>query len=699
MMHSKQALFTAVLLVSAQAYGQDGRLDTIIVTGQRAPVAAHSQSVAASQLDASVISASAHTHFNELASRSPGTWVSRGSGQENLTAIRSPVLTGAGSCGAFLILEDGIPIRPAGFCNVNELFEINTAQAATVEIARGPVSAAWGANALHGAINVLQDKPRDRTLLVGTGPDDFYRARAIAPLAAGGSLLLNIDHDGGFRANSGYDQGKFNLLFGGHGLPRIRFAATRLQQETAGFVVGDNAYRNEALRTGNPNPEAFRDADAQRLSVNWAGDWDLTAYARHSRMRFLQHFLPGQPLEQNGQHSLGVNASTSRVFSEWTMHWGVDAELARGRLTEIQSGPTMGSDFLRETRPQGVHYDYQADTGMLGVWWSGLRKINDRLSLQLAGRVETLHYDYDNRATTGNLRDDGTQCGFGGCLYNRPADRNDSFSNFAPRVALVGQPIPAIRWWAQAASGFRPPQATELYRLQRGQDTAQLASERLVSGETGLRYFRDRLTLEAVAFAMQKKHFIFRDANGLNVSDGRTSHHGVEISLRWQPIEAITIEIDASQALHRYDFDRNASGGEVISDGAEIDTAPAHLSNSRLRWHTQIDSEVELEWLHTGSYAMDAANSVRYPGHDLINLRYIQPLTRNWALHVRVMNLGDTRYAERADFAFGNQRFFPGRARSLYFDLNWHPITKRTTRGRPKPTRCRKDSGEHCQRD
>ena len=50
-----------------------------------------------------------------------------------LLAIRSPVLTGAGACGAFLLLEDGMPLRPTGFCNVNQLFEANTSQAAAIE--------------------------------------------------------------------------------------------------------------------------------------------------------------------------------------------------------------------------------------------------------------------------------------------------------------------------------------------------------------------------------------------------------------------------------------------------------------------------------------------------------------------------------------------------------------------------------------
>ena len=93
------------------------------------------------------------THNKELFNYSAGSWISRGSGQESLISLRSPVLTGSGACGSFLILEDGLPIRPAGFCNVNNLFEVSTNLSSKTEILKGPSSSRFGGNALHGAIN------------------------------------------------------------------------------------------------------------------------------------------------------------------------------------------------------------------------------------------------------------------------------------------------------------------------------------------------------------------------------------------------------------------------------------------------------------------------------------------------------------------------------------------------------------------
>ena len=144
----------------------------IVVTGRRREQTALTHPGNVELLDGALIDDVAHQHVHQLMTRVAGVWISRGSGQEHLTAIRSPVLTGPGSCAGFLFLENGIPIRPAGFCNVNQLFEIDTEQAQSMEVIRGPCNALYGSNALHGIVNVLmpmQGKRSDAHAIVELG--------------------------------------------------------------------------------------------------------------------------------------------------------------------------------------------------------------------------------------------------------------------------------------------------------------------------------------------------------------------------------------------------------------------------------------------------------------------------------------------------------------------------------------------------
>jgi iron complex outermembrane receptor protein len=79
----------------------------------------------------------------------------------------------------------------------------------------------------------------------------------------------------------------------------------------------------------------------------------------------------------------------------------------------------------------------------------------------------------------------------------------------------------------------------------------------------------------------------------------------------------------------------------------------------------------ELEWLYVGGYWTNAANTARYGGHDLANLRLAARPTEAWSVGFRVTNLFDTAYADRADFAFGDHRYFPGRGRAYFVELGW----------------------------
>ena len=96
-------------------------MEETVVSAKRISQSATTVARSINLIDADTLAATRHTHINEAMQRIAGAWISRGNGQEHLTAIRSPVLTGAGGCGGFLMAQDGIPVRASGFCNVNEL--------------------------------------------------------------------------------------------------------------------------------------------------------------------------------------------------------------------------------------------------------------------------------------------------------------------------------------------------------------------------------------------------------------------------------------------------------------------------------------------------------------------------------------------------------------------------------------------------
>ena len=99
-----------------------------------------------------------------------------------------------------------------------------------------------------------------------------------------------------------------------------------------------------------------------------------------------------------------------------------------------------------------------------------------------------------------------------------------------------------------------------------------------------------------------------------------------------------------------------------------MDTAPDTLGNLAVRYEAD-RTGLYLGWTHVGEYFTNPGNTNSYDGHNIFTLGGHHDLNDDLAISLRVDNLFDTRYADRADFAFGNERFFPGRPRTLFAGL------------------------------
>ena len=665
---------------------------TIVVIATRSASDARLNIGNIDKLSAQEIKKVAHAHVQELLTRVPGVNLQRGNGQDYLAAIRSPVLTGAGACGAFLIAEDGISLRAAGFCNVNELFESHTEQASNIEIIRGPGTAFHGSNALHGMINVITPNVPDAEradFSVEAGNYGFSRLKTSvgnhftnsdSDKHSAYNLALTLSRDDGYRDDSGYDQQKFSgrHLYTQQGLKvSSGVAISNLDQQTAGFILGKNSFKDRELARSNLNPEAFRKAKSLRVWSRFEKQFNddekliITPYIRLTDMTFRQHFLPGKPLEENAQESLGFqSAFYSGSTENLSYSLGFDAEISNGSLKQAQENPTEGSVFLQQTIPVGKHYDYDVKASMIAPFihlnWIFL----PQWQLTAGVRYEHMAYDYNNKMLAGRSRDDGSLCGFGGCRYSRPEDRKDTFNNWSPKLGFSYLLTAGSLLFANFSKGFRAPQATELYRLQRDQVAAELDSVKLNSFELGIRQNKTQLSYELVYFMMDKNNVIFRDSNFFNLSNGKTTHSGIEVRIDYLISDNLNFSVNGSFAKHQYASDQLL--GEININGNEIDTAPKHFGSARLEWQATNNIDFELELIHQGDYFLDAENLHRYGGHDLFNLRGNWVLNDNWNVFARVNNLFDKKYADRADYTFfTEERYFPGMPMSLFVGFQW----------------------------
>lgn len=659
-------------------------IERVVTTGSRIANSTSNSGYVVSSVSSDDISFVSPSHIQEVLNFIAGVGVQRGNGQEYLPALRSPVLTGAGACGGILAAEDNIPLRAAGFCNINELFEAHGEMAERIEVLKGPASPLYGSNAIHGVINVITPDVTQDTALYGIdyGSYGYSRLKLRQGKDFGNSgvgINASITRDGGYRDEESVDQEKVNLRHR-YEVDNLKVTSgltyTHLDQETAGYITGFESYKDEDIAQGNDNPEAFRKAKSLRVwskvdvALSGANALSVTPYFRDQSMEFRMHFLPGTPLEQNDQEGFGVLSQYHHVVNNTlSIDAGLDAEYTRGSLVQSQDSETVGSAFLVETVPVGLHYDYQVDATLYAPFIA-LNWQQAAWAVSLGGRYEFMDYDYTNNMISGRTRDDGTECGFGGCRYARPESGTNDYSNFSPKLSVSFQSSETTLWYAGLSRGYRAPQATELYRLQRSQQIADLDSVTATNVEVGVKGQHKVFSYVVSAYSLTKDNVIYRDSDFFNVSNGETWHRGVELTFNYQISQGLNFAFAGSYAKHTYEHSELL--GEVDIKGNDIDTAPNLTFNARLGYSFTQNTQAEIEWQHVDEYYTDAENLNEYEGHDLLNLRASWAISPEVSVYARVNNLLDTAYAERADYTtFTADRYFPGRPRNVMFSVDY----------------------------
>jgi iron complex outermembrane recepter protein len=674
-------------------------------------------------LDAARLDAIGAQVPSEALNRFPGVNIQRNNGVENLPAIRSPVLTGGQSAGSFLVLEDGVAIRAPGFSNVNQLWEASLDFAASIDVVRGPGGAAYSSTAVHGVVNVLTPPlavlqrdhfamreefgppvwgdryPMGRALRVNVGgfgrtrivgeqawsfspfaydPKDgderSYVVRADGPGAPRVYLGVSAETDAGWRSNAGLDRQalllRYEDFWDGWNVDAT-LAAQNLNQESAGFLEGEDIYKNRAASRANPVPEAFRDGRLIRARATFSQPFfdrfrlQVTPFARAMEADLNLSFFPSRAQEITRQ--IGAGVLTRMDLSDLNLALGLDIDITRGALIEFQSRPTTG------TFTQGLHYDFTVDMATIAAyvekeWRFGENTKDYRAeywAILFGARAEWTSYDYDNRAP---LTDVGR--------FRRIPDRIDRFRSLTPKLSLMKRG-PLGEAFVTLASGARPPQITDLYALQTTQTPGGQGVETIDSFEAGWRGALAWLDVDISFYHMDKRGTSFRNADGLTVTGAQTRHQGVELSVRTPQWQGFRVSGWTAYARHSYRFSNSSTRlGESIRVGDDVDTAPRWTANWRLAYAPSDVWDAELEWSKTGAYFTNAANTRRYGGHDVFTLRARWRLNDTVELGATVRNLFDARYADRADFAFGQDRYFPGEPRNLTLTLRVTPSSR-----------------------
>ncbi len=644
------------------------------------------------------------THPKDILNQVPGVWVSNLSGEGHSTSIRQPLTTSA----VYLYLEDGIPTRSTGFFNHNALYEINVPQSGGMEVMKGPGSALYGSDAIGGTINVLTRTPPKQAEFELSGEAGSYGWGRI--LVGGGNAhgddawraSLNLTRTDGWQDNAGYDRqtgtARWDRALGDDALLKTVLSFSKVDQQHVGKL---STGEFDATPRANNVPFSFRQVDAFRLSTAYEKETahsllSITPYFRDNSMEILPNWSVGYDPSQyvTKNQSFGFLSKYRRDFEPMRARVivGLDFDYSPGsrdedsillnKVTNAYGGTTYS---LNAAAPVQI-YDYDVSFRGISPYVHGEVSLTDKLRLNGGLRYDDMQYDYENRFNGGAA---GATQGVAGAFpangwYGHVASTQIGYSHWGPKLGATYAFSDTLNGFAAYSNSFRTPSEGQVFRGSRESTAvkAQAAAESLLdlkpvivdNLELGLRGKAGTMRYEASVYHMTKKDDIVSYTDPLTtqrtvVNAGKTLHRGIELGLGL-PL-AQDWQVDASLSYAKHTYETWTVSGTADYSGKEMETAPRVIANTRLTYSPGYmnGGRIQLEWFKLGSYWLDAANTGKYGGHDLVNLRANYPFGKGMELFGSISNLFDKHYAETADGTGAAPTYTAGLPRSAILGL------------------------------
>ncbi len=689
--------YAAVVAVTDQTAKDAGatELTEVVVTASRIATALGETPAPITRLDDKVIADSKPRLVSDVIDRVPGVHMTDLGNEQHSMSIRQPITTSA----VYQYLEDNVPIRPIGVFNHNALNEINLSGIEDIEVMRGATSSLYGSNAVGGAVNFLTRAP-SATPEAHIGyrlSNKGYDRVDVGASTTRGNVGIRLAYyrsqvrDGWRDYSNGLKDSlsaRLDYFLTDASLLKTVLSYTDMYTDMTGSL-GETDYQNNPKKSYNNF--TTRTDKALRLSSSLETEWSadsrsrVTFYVRDNSHGQIPSYQlgscapvpPATTCTTNGR--VNDNAYNSAGFDA---QWQQGLPWLSGRLIGGVAYDYTTNDYDEDNtsviRDASLNYVSFTSTGKRRQYQAGIQNPSIYTQLELkpqsrttvvAGlRYDQIRYDFDNlltpSATTG------------------APDEKRSFSKASPRLGIsyaIDRSQEVFTNWSQ---GFVPPEVSQLYGSQVAPDLTE-ATFRNVDlgyrkrwkgkGHIEVTLYRLDGQDEIVSYTVTTSPLVRENRNA-----GNTRHQGIELGASWQVVPRVSAYLSASAAQHEYQSYRPSAAATDNFDGKTIPGAPRTFGVAGMDWKPTEGLTITPEVQRIGSYWMNDANTVRYPGHTLVNLRARWQL-KQLELFSVLSNVTDKHYAETASSNYKTGLFnpdlqnsySPGNPRTLTVGVNY----------------------------
>ena len=665
-------------------------LATIVVTASREGESINNTPAAISQITAKDIEDKHATFIGQLLNQTPGVLMNDLGNEQHMMSIRQPITTAA----VYQYLEDGISIRPVGVFNHNALYEVNLAGVDNIEILRGPASSLYGSNAIGGTVNFITKAP------------------TLTPTA---DIGISASSEGYRRLDVGASN-TFDTEYGEHGLRLSAYASDR------GDSWQDHAESNkqsvtlrhdwrisdvtqiknifsynhlEADMTGSLNVDdynkrsgysyqtfTYRAVDSTRLSSQINHKWSdqqqtqATLYYRDNTTEqnpsynIRTDIRNGTPtgtytgqITENAFQSYGLNVQHSVDLDQvkWVVGAMADHSPNQAKTNDIEVFRDPTSLVYTGYQQRQLLRNFNVDVNNQAIYGQANWQVLPNLNLVGGARYDWISYDFDNQLTPSRV--------------TGAPDEKRNFKKASPQLGVVWNITPKMDVYSNWSQGFVPPEVSSLYGA--NLVTPDLDAATFNNIDAGLRFklLDDRLDGEITVYRLQGKDEVISYTKADNTREprnaGKTLHQGIEIGGTWKISDAYDQRVKVSGSIAQHEYEEFQPSPVLNYSANTMPSSPKSFGTIEYQIKPIPELLLSAEGVYVGSYWINDANTEKYNGHTLLNLR-ANYRNNGYEVFGQILNATDVHYAESTSFSNNQVSYTPAAPRTYLLGLRYH---------------------------
>jgi len=303
------------------------------------------------------------------------------------------------------------------------------------------------------------------------------------------------------------------------------------------------------------------------------------------------------------------------------------------------SGKNLSYSVSNATNPKGVR-DYQTDINNTAVFAQFELNPIQAVRVVMGARSDQITYDYTNNLIATGSANYGA------------ANESRSFSRVSPKIGATYALSKDMSLYSNLSEGFTPPEVSQLYG-KTGIPNLTPATYRNIELGWRASFLDGALKLDSAVYRLNGRDTIvsYTIAQGIseNRNAGRTSSEGVELALNY---DTQWLDARLSTTIAKHQYDRYQVSASLDYSGKEMPQAPSNITSAEIGFKPVEGARIALEMVQQGEYWMNNANTVRYAGHRLWNLRANYQVTAALEVWAQARNLANTHYADSASSSY-----------------------------------------------